>query len=151
MAQLLVMIKKRDDARSAIEQSVRYHRQALDLRPENFEYRANLGAAVYVSSLILLDLGETASSANAAEELPRLMPDDVNAYCNAAVLLIKCLNTAKDQRQEYGRRAVGILQKAVDERLIKDAKQLNFREFRELKERDDFGRLLKSLEPPRAG
>ena len=104
-----------------------------------------------MSSVILVDLGETASSANAAEELPRLRPDDVDSYRIAAVRLIKCLNAAKDQRQEYGRRAVGILQKAVDKRLIKDAKQLNFKEFRELKERDDFGRLLKSLEPPRTG
>jgi tetratricopeptide (TPR) repeat protein len=151
MAKLLMTIKKRDDARSAIEQSIRYHRQALDLRPENFEYRANLGAAVGLSSEILLDRGETAAAANAAEELPRLIPGDVNSYSNAAKLLMKCLNAAKDQRQEYGRRAVGILQKAVDERLIKDAKQLNFKEFRELKERDDFSRLLKSLEPPRPG
>ena len=45
MAQLLIKIKKLDDARSAIEQSVRYHRQALDPRPENFQYRFNLWAA----------------------------------------------------------------------------------------------------------
>ncbi|HKM51811.1 MAG TPA: tetratricopeptide repeat protein, partial [Isosphaeraceae bacterium] len=151
MAQFLMMLKKRDDARSAIEQSIGYHRKALDLSPENVDYRANLRAAIGVSSFILLELGETAMAAKAAEDLPRLVPEDPKSYYNAATLLTKCLNASKDEGQDYGRRAVGVLQKAVENGLIKEAKQLDFKEFRELKERDDFRRLRQSLEPPRAG
>jgi len=146
-----MMLKKRDDARSAIEQSIGYHRRALDLSPENVDYRANLRAAIGVSSFILLELGETAMAAKAAEDLPRLVPEDPKSYYNTATLLTKCLNASKDQGQDYGRRAVGVLQKAVENGLIKEAKQLDFKEFRELKERDDFRRLRQSLEPPRAG
>jgi tetratricopeptide (TPR) repeat protein len=151
MAHLLMMIKKRADARAAIEQSLRYHRQALDLGPENSQYRAHLFAAVGVSSRILLELGDTALAANAAEELPRLLPEDVMSYYHAATFLTRCMNASKDQDQDYGRRAVNILQKAKENGLIKEAKQLDFKEFRELIERDDFRRLRASLAPPRAG
>jgi hypothetical protein len=151
MAQLLMILKKSDDARSAIEQSIAEHRRALDLSPENVDYRANLHAAIGVSSFILLELGETAMAAKAAEELPRLVPEDPKSYYSAAALLAKCLNASKDEGQDYGRRAVGVLQKAVENGLIKDAKQLDFKEFRALKERDDFHRLRQSLERPRSG
>jgi len=104
-----------------------------------------------VSSFILLELGETAMAAKAAEELPRLVPEDRKSYYGAAALLTKCLNASKDEGQDYGRRAVGVLQKAVENGLIKDAKQLDFKEFHQLKERDDFRRLRQSLEPPRSG
>jgi len=142
-------LNKRNDARSAIEQSIRYCREALDLSPENPEYRANLHAAIQDSSIILRELGETARAAEAAEQLPRVLPEDPNSYYYGAALLTKCMNASKDE--DYGRRAVVILQKAVENGLIKDAKQLDFKEFHELKERDDFRRLRQSLEPPRSG
>ena len=61
------------------------------------------------------------------------------------------MNASKDQSQDYGRRAVSVLQKAAEKGLIKEAKQLNFKEFRELKERADFLRLRASLAPSQAG
>ncbi|HKM56315.1 MAG TPA: tetratricopeptide repeat protein, partial [Isosphaeraceae bacterium] len=151
MAQLLMMLKKPDDARSAIEQSIRYHRGALDLSPENSDYRANLRAAYNVSSIVLRDLGETARAADAAEQLPRILPEDRGSYYNAAALLTKCLKASRNQGQDYGRRAVRVLQQAAKNRLIKDPKELDFPDFADLKERDDFRRLRQSLEPPRAG
>jgi len=151
MAQLFMMIKKAEDARSAIEQSIRYHSQARDLRPESDQYRAHLYAALGLSSRILLELGETAMAAKAAEELPRLLPEDVRSYYNAAAFLTKCQSASKDEGQDYGRRAVSVLQNAAENGLIKEAKQLNFKEFHELKEREDFRRLRESLAAPRAG
>lgn len=151
MAQLLMMLKKPDDAGSAIEQSIRYHREALDLSPENSDYRANLRAAYNVSSIVLRDLGETARAADAAEQLPRILPEDRGSYYNAAALLTKCLKASRNQGQDYGRRAVRVLQQAAENRLIKDPKELDFPDFADLKERDDFRRLRQSLEPPRAG
>jgi tetratricopeptide (TPR) repeat protein len=151
VAHLFMLINKRADARAAIEQSVRYHRQALDLRAENGQYRAHLFAAVSVSSRILLELGDTAMAAKAAEELPRLLPEDVASYYRAATFLTMCQTASKDEGQDYGRRAVSVLQKAAENGLIKEAKQLNFKEFRELRERDDFRRLRDSLATTRAG
>ena len=151
MAQLFMMIKKRDDARSSIDRSIRYYREALDLSPENFQYRTNLHAAVGVSSIILLEQGETAMAAKAAEELPRLLPEDLKSYYFAASLLTKCLNASKDEGQDYGLRAVRVLRQAAENRLIKDSKGLEFPDFAALKERDDFRRLRQSLEPARAG
>jgi tetratricopeptide (TPR) repeat protein len=45
-------LKKRNDARVAIEQSIRYLREALDLSPENQEYRAKLDAVTKDSSML---------------------------------------------------------------------------------------------------
>jgi hypothetical protein len=151
MAQLFMTIKKRDKARLAIEQSMRYHRQALDLSPENIQYRANLHDAVGVSSIILRELGETAMAAKAAEELPRLLPQNLKSYYIAASLLTKCQKASKDKGQDYGLRAVRVLRQAAENRLINDSKGLDFPDFAPLKERDDFRRLRQSLEPSRAG
>ena len=152
MAQFLMMLKKRDDARSAIEQSIGYHRRALDLSPENVDYRANLHAAIGVSSFILLELGEDSNGGQGSRgPSAHSGPRGPQVLLQAATLLTKCLNASKDEGQDYGRQAVGVLQKAVENGLIKEAKQLDFKEFRELKERDDFRRLRQSLEPPRAG
>jgi tetratricopeptide (TPR) repeat protein len=147
LAQLLMIPKKCDQARSAIEQSIFYHRRALELSPENVDYRANLQAAIGVSSIILIEGGETAKAADAAEELPRLMPQDLKSYYNSATLLTKCLRASTDEPQSYGRRAVAILEKAVENGLIKEAKQLDYTEFRALRERDDFRRLRQGLVP----
>jgi len=142
-------LKKRNDARLAIEQSIHYCRKALELSPENPEYRKKLRALIGDSSYILRGLGETAGAAAAAEELPRVLPEDLNSYYDAAAILMKCKRASKDE--DYGRRAVVTLRKAVEKGLIREPKQLDLKDFQDLKERDDFRRLRQSLEPPRAG
>jgi tetratricopeptide (TPR) repeat protein len=151
MAALLLTLNKPDDARSAIEQSIHYIREALELSPENPLYRRNLYAAVGVSSKILLALGEFATAAKAAEELPRLRPGELLSYYHAATLLTKCLNASQDVSQNYGGRAVGVLEQAVKSGLIKHTEQLTFPEFAALQKRDDFISLMQSLVPPPAG
>jgi tetratricopeptide (TPR) repeat protein len=150
VARILLMLNKRDDARSEIEQSISDCRRALELNPENGDYRSNLHELIADSAIILLELGHTAMAAKAAEELPRLRPQDLNSYYRAAILLTDCLTASKDESEDYGGRAVGVLQQAVNRGLIKEKKQLNHTEFRPLKLRDDFDKLYKSIQPPRA-
>ena len=78
-----------------------------------------------------------------------MLPGELRSYYGASALLVRCLGSSKND--DYGRRAVDVLQKAVAGGLIKDPGQLGIKALRELKERDYFRRLLKALEPPRAG
>src|SRR5262249_45731194 len=66
-----------------------------------------------------------AEAAAAAEELPRLMPDDREQYLNTAALLARCAESVREdarlpepRRSElegaYGRRAVDLLRQAGD-------------------------------------
>jgi hypothetical protein len=54
------------------------------------------------------------------------------------------------RHEDYGRRAVDVLRKAVEIGLIRDPKLLRHKDFLNLQNRDDLKKLLHSLEAPRA-
>ncbi len=147
MAENFMDHKKWHDARPAFEESVRYFRKALDLRPQNPGYRQDLLDTINDLSFILLKLGETTKAAEAAEELPRLRPNDSKSYYAAAIFLTKCLMVSKDEGKEYGHRAVRVLQQAAENRLIKDPSILEKAVFAPLLDRHDFLWLCQSLAP----
>ena len=123
LAKHLILSNKRDEARSAAEQAIQCNQAALELRPENRRY---LWEDYLVFSLILLKYpDQTERAAEAALELPRLLPQDPDSYLNAAHLLARCARASKDAHRDYGGEAVQMLKKAVEKGLIRDAKQLD--------------------------
>jgi hypothetical protein len=139
-------------AREPAEQAVRYQKAALELSPESPRYRRFLWDAHLLLSLILSRLGEIEKAALAAEELPNDVPDMIMTYVRAVKLLRDCADRAPtDRKVEYEGRAVQVLKKAVGERVIQDASQLERPEFRALSGHPDFQRLILSLKPPKTG
>ena len=147
MAENFMDQEKWHDACAAFEQSVRYFRKALDLRPQNPGYQKYLINTTYDLSVSLLKSGETTKAAEAAEELPELCPRVLRSYYAAAILLAKCLMVSHDESKEYGCRAVRVLQQAAENQLIKTPSELKDPRFAPLQDRDDFRQLCKSLAP----
>ena len=149
LARRLVLSDKRDEARSAAEQAIQCNQAALELRPENRRY---LWEDYLVFSLILLKFpDQTERAAEAALELPRLLPQDPDSYLHAAHLLVRCAGASKDAHRDYGGEAVQMLKNAVEKGLIRDAKQLDPAKFPGLDDRDDFKELRRSLGPASGG
>ena len=104
-----------------------------------------------VFSLILLKFPDQAErAAEAALELPRLLPQEPDSYLRAAHLLARCAGASKDAHRDYGGEAVQMLKNAVEKGLIRDAKQLDPAKYSVLKDRDDFKELRRSLNPSHA-
>jgi hypothetical protein len=149
LAKRLILGNKPDEARSAAEQAIHYNQAALELRPENRRY---LWEDYVIFSLILLKFpDQTERAAQAALELPRLLPQEPDSYIRAALLLARCAGASKDQAHDYGGEAVQLLKNAVEKGLIHDAKQLDPSRFSILKHRDDFKELQRTLEHARLG
>jgi hypothetical protein len=77
------------------------------------------------------------------------MPDDAQEYLRAAAFFVECsgLVTAAPGREEtYTRRAIDVLRRAVDRRLLRDPKQLQIKELIPLRERAEFQELRRKLE-----
>jgi serine/threonine protein kinase/tetratricopeptide (TPR) repeat protein len=139
------------EARTAAVRAVREHAAALESSPDSPNYRRDLRDDEFVLSEILLRLGEIEPAARAAEEIPRLLPDDFKSYLYAVALLTRCAAASKGAGPDYEARAVRALRTAVDRRVIRDPSQLRSPEFRALEGREDFRRLKASLAPPRVG
>ena len=149
---------ERGDPRSEryLERALHHHRAVLRADPENPTYRVNLGEDLVVWAIALIARGDHARAADVAEELPRLLPDDLQHNCHAAAFLVQCGESAtRDaklselQRQElvtsYESRAIQILAQAIARHVIRRAEQFDIPEFSRLRGRPDFQRLLESL------
>jgi serine/threonine protein kinase len=88
----------------------------------------------------------------AAEQLPSFHPDEPRFYSNAAALMIKCAQAAADtpdgrkQAEDGFARAVGILRKAVQAKVISSRTSLEIKDFAPLQDRPDFKELRDSLD-----
>ena len=143
-------------ALSHLEQAIRYHRSVLTRNPENRLYRKGLADDLGVMAIVLRENGGIDRAADAAEELPRLLPDDFKIYGHAVAILIDCASAvagddrfAEDRRVElterYQKRAVHLLRQAVIRGVILLPGQLDRDEFRPLRGRADFERLREGL------
>jgi hypothetical protein len=145
----LILHEDPAEARPLAQRAVREHVTALESSPDSPNYRKDLWGDEVILSEILLRLGAIDAAALAAEELPRLVPDNLKSYQYAVDRLTRCARASEDHRSDYEARAVRALEEAVKRRVIRDARQLE--EFRALKHLDDFRKLGASLSSPRAG
>ena len=93
---------------------------------------------------IRVHLGQHERVAAAAEQLPRVSPNDRVEYLRAAQFLAKCVLLAGTDpvlKEMYGRRAVEMLRQAFA-RGFKEARELQAPAFDPLRHREDFKKLL---------
>jgi tetratricopeptide (TPR) repeat protein len=134
----------------AVEQAIKYHKLALESYPESNRYQRNLWDDYSRYADLLIGLDDLDRAADAAEELPRIDPRRAKSYPQAAMYLTRCAQRSKDKGPDYGRRAVEVLRKAVQNNRAPSRKMLENDVFKPLRNREDFQRLLESLAPPRA-
>lgn len=149
LARILTQSEQWSPARNAITRAIEHQQAALNASPRNKDYLTALRNDRFIESVVLRNLGDLEQSARSAEEIVRLTPDELIAYYRAATLLAECFASAGEHGDGYARRAVIILEQAVRKRLIQDISQLRVKEFSGLKDRDDFRRLIGSLDPSR--
>jgi tetratricopeptide (TPR) repeat protein len=139
-----------------LEPAIRHHRAALRADPENLSYRINLGEDLVFKARALIARDDHVRAADAAEELPRLLPADLRGYLEAASFLVKCAAAAardtalaEPQRQAraaaYESRAIQVLAQAVARRLIQGVGPLDIPELSRLRTRTDFQQLRKAV------
>ena len=144
-------------ARRLLDQAIRHLRAALEANPRNAAYHEYLGDSLGLFAKTLIQLGEHAEAAEAAEQVPGVRPEALEQHLRAAALLTKCVGLASADRhladakrhvleKKYAYRAVKILRIAVQQGLLKDVRGLDLEDFDPLRERDDFKALRETLE-----
>jgi serine/threonine-protein kinase len=142
------------EGRRLLERAIQRLRVALESDPRSLSYRLALCLCYRDYAEVLKRLAAHVALAGAAQELPRLAPDDPDSYRYAAIYLAQCVALAtadptqppSDQVvQHYGRTAVELLRRAVERRLIVDPRELANENFDPIRGRDDFQKLLEDL------
>jgi serine/threonine-protein kinase len=154
----LARLQLRDDpggARARLARAVERHRRALDADPQNRIARGYLRDDYSVLCLACLRLNSPEKAADAAEELPRLFPDQGKEHLRAAAFLAHCASSAREGAGEmaaeaFARRSIEVLRRAVDERLVNPADLNQVPELKPLQARPDFQQLLRARTAPAA-
>jgi hypothetical protein len=115
-------------------------------------------SALYEDQIIIIkSLIATArvdAAVEAAEELPTIQPTDPKLYLLAAGYLVKCgaailaRGDGNPQAEAIMARAVALLNKAVQNGVIRQKRTLEDKSLLPLHEREDFKKLLKSVDEP---
>jgi eukaryotic-like serine/threonine-protein kinase len=145
-----------DGAVVLLDRAIRQHRLALENDPRDRAVREFLRDDFSVLCLALLRSVAHERAAKTAEELPKILPDDLSEYLRAAAFLVESADSAssdpvltdarrKEVAESYAVRAVGLLRQAADRRLLADPDALRIKELAPLRSREDFERLRQSL------
>jgi tetratricopeptide (TPR) repeat protein len=137
-----------DSARDLLTRAIRYHRAVVEADPRDRANREFLRDDYSVLCLALLHARAHADAANAAEELPKVLPDDASESLRAAAFLVECGAAASDDPSapdSYARRAVALLRRAVERQILTDPASLQIPELAPLRARPDFEDLRKTL------
>ncbi len=100
----------------------------------------------------LIDAGRLTDAMVAAEGIPSFHPNEPRFYVYSAAKLITCAQAAADtpegrkQMEDGLARAVGVLRKAVQTKVISSRTSLDLKDFAPLRERDDFKKLRESVD-----
>jgi tetratricopeptide (TPR) repeat protein len=148
LARLQVVQNELVQARESLGRALQYHRSALTADPRDRTCREFLRDDQGVLCLVLRQSGAFEKAADAAEELPQIMPDAPDEWLRAAIFLVECASSATDNavRESLARRAVRQLRLAADRRLIRDPTMLDVKEFEPIRQREDFQNLREELE-----
>ena len=133
------------------------HRAVLESDNRSQPAREFLRDDQAVLCLSLLRLGAHVQAADAAVELPRIVPDGPREYLRAAAFLAQCATAAASdpklpnsdrpaRAEAHARRATGLLRQGVIEGWIKDPHELEIKDLAPLWPFDDFKALKKLVE-----
>jgi tetratricopeptide (TPR) repeat protein len=146
------------EAGQALEQAVKRLQAALEANPRNPSYVRALGLAYRDQAEVFRQTRKFAELAAAAEAMPRVAPDDPDAYRVAASDLAQAVElvTKNDQvseaartslQQSYGQKAVELLRTAFERGLLVDPRELDDPALNAIRDRDDFRRLERTVKP----
>jgi serine/threonine-protein kinase len=143
------------EARSKLQQARDHHRIALEADPGDRNYRRFLHKDYVDLAETLLQLGDHAGAAAAAEAISPLAPDDYRENIRAAQLLVNCLRTVpktgvtgaelRELTDRYGAAAVRQLRQAAFKGM-KNTADLDTPHFAPLRTREDFRQLRRELQ-----
>jgi serine/threonine-protein kinase len=147
LARLQVMQNDLAKGRESLVRAIQYHRAALATDPRDRTCREFLRDDQGVLCLALIRSGELERSADAAEELTRIMPDAPEEWLRSAIFLVECASAATDKAasESFLQRAVRQLFVAAQRRLINDPKLLEVKELEPIQNRQDFQNLREEL------
>jgi serine/threonine protein kinase/tetratricopeptide (TPR) repeat protein len=147
LARLQVVQNDLAGAKESLERAIQCHRSALAADPTDRPAREFLRDDQGVLCLTLIRSGELDRSANAAEELTRIMPDAPDEWVRSAIFLVECATAATDKAssESFARRAVRQLHLAVERRLINQPASLDVKELGPIQNRQDFQMLREEL------
>jgi serine/threonine-protein kinase len=139
-------------ARVLLARAIGYHKALLADEPRNPRVRVLLRDDYGVLCLALIRSGADVEAASAAEELPRIFPDDAQEHLRAAGFLAECARLAAaapdggPREDAYLRRAIALLRQAAAKHLLRDPKVLRIKELAPLRPRAEFQELQRTLE-----
>jgi tetratricopeptide (TPR) repeat protein len=157
---LALFLRNRKDlpqARRLLDEAMPHHQAALQANPNNAGYRRYYYINLSLLTPVLLDLGDHAEAAEAAERFSKAALNPANDLYTAACYLARCVPLAekddmqseakrKEQAQSYGDRAMALLHQAVKNG-YKDVARLKVdKDLDPLRQRKDFQQLLRELE-----
>ena len=139
-----------------LEKAVTHFEEALERDPGNRSYVMNLSDAYTLKMLIAMKEKKSDQVTALAEKLIGVPNANLSAYLAAAMGYTRCLVIAatdedmtpenrEKKSDKYGHRAVQILRKAFDQRLLNTPEPLRDEEFLPLRNRPDFIELFKEL------
>jgi serine/threonine-protein kinase len=157
LARLRLAGKDTDGARALLTRAIGMHRAVLEPDDRSQPAREFLRDDQAVLCYILLRSGEHAQAADAAAELPRIVPDGPREYVRAAAFLAKCATAAASdpklsdsdrpvQAEVYARRAAGLLRQGAIEGWIKNPHDLEIKDLAPLWPFNDFKEVKKLVE-----
>lgn len=144
-------------ARQYIEDAIIQQRKAIEANPRNLNYLNAICLCYQDYFEILAHDSAHREIARRADELIDTAPDLPNAYLIVASNLAQNVSVASRDtslsettrtraQQEYADRAVSILRRAFEKRLILDPRELRHPSLEPIRQRKDFQKLIKEME-----
>jgi tetratricopeptide (TPR) repeat protein len=152
LAESLLSLKKPIDAVAQAEKAKERYNEVLRISPDSEPDQYSLFECHNILIRALIAGGQIDGAMSAAEQLPTIRPSDPALYVHAAAYLIQCANimpatpAGRKQQEAILSRAVDLLGKAVQAKVIRVKRTLEEKSLLPLRERDDFKKLLKSLD-----
>jgi tetratricopeptide (TPR) repeat protein len=86
-------------ARDHVERAIPAQKAAVKANPQHPDYRRFLRNHHGTLAHVLVRQGAHADAVRTAAELPRILPDDISTYCDAALLVARCVPLADKDGQ----------------------------------------------------
>jgi tetratricopeptide (TPR) repeat protein len=134
-------------AHRRLDEAIKHQRRVLEDNPRSDLGRAQLRGSLGLLAETLIQLRDYAGAASAAEELPKVFPDDPWGYLLAATDLTRCMTHTDEapRAEEYAQKAISLLREAIARKLIRNVSDLDQKEFEPLRQREDFKELHERL------
>lgn len=147
-----------DGALDRLNRAVDRHRGVLEADPRSRIARDYLLEDYGVLCIAYLRANALARAADVAEEFPRLFPNEWSEYRRAAAFLMVCASKSPRSESSAGgaasepftSRAIAVLRRAVQGGVIKPEELDKDPEFKPLRKRDDFQKLIRGEGAPAA-